>query len=159
MNNHTLATATLAYVCSYCEGVINWQYVCCLHVFSGTKKMLHVQYAEMLFSKLCSTYTNNIQGVVTHFSDLCILVVHQIYQIGWSLWIKLLRKRFLQGSGRKNQEAASIQLITQDGQDTGLFDDDISRSLVKNHLIKNVHNLTNKLIVFLLSWKTQNTID
>lgn len=40
---------------------------------------------DTLFSKPYSTYTNDIQGVVTHFSDLCILVLHQIYQIGWSL--------------------------------------------------------------------------
>lgn len=57
--------------------------------------------ADMVFSNLCSTYTNNIQGVITHFSDLCILVVHQIYQIGWSLWTKLLRKEFLKGSGSR----------------------------------------------------------
>lgn len=48
-----------------------------------------------------------------------------------------------------------MQLINQD---TGLFDDDISCGLVKHHLIKNVHDLTNKLIIFLLSWKTQNAI-
>lgn len=35
---------------------------------------------------VCFTYSYNIKGVVTHFSDLSILVMHQIYQIGWSLW-------------------------------------------------------------------------
>lgn len=57
----------------------------------------------------------------------------------------------------KNQEATRTQLMNQDGQDTGLFDDDVSCSLVKHHLIKNVHDLTHKLIIFLLGCKTQNT--
>lgn len=32
------------------------------------------------------TYSDNVKGVVAHFSDLSVLVVHQIYQVGWSLW-------------------------------------------------------------------------
>ena len=35
---------------------------------------------------VCFTYSNNIEGVVTHFSDLGILVMHQIYEVGWSLY-------------------------------------------------------------------------
>lgn len=37
-------------------------------------------------------------------------------------------------------------------KDTSFFYDDISGSLVKDHLVKDVHNLTDKLIIFLLGW-------
>ena len=36
------------------------------------------------------------------------------------------------------------------GKDTGVFDDDITGSLVKHHLIEDVDNLTHKLIILLL---------
>lgn len=32
------------------------------------------------------TYSNNIKGVVTHFSNFCILVMHQINEVSWSLY-------------------------------------------------------------------------
>lgn len=36
-------------------------------------------------------------------------------------------------------------------KDTGVFDDDVSRGLVKHHLIEDVDNLTHKLVILLLS--------
>lgn len=32
------------------------------------------------------TYSNDIQGVVAHFSNFSVLVVHQIYEVGRRLW-------------------------------------------------------------------------
>lgn len=32
------------------------------------------------------TYSNDIKSVVAHFSDLSVFVMHQVYQVGWSLW-------------------------------------------------------------------------
>lgn len=34
------------------------------------------------------TYCNDVEGVVTHFPNLCVLVVHQINQVSWSLYGK-----------------------------------------------------------------------
>lgn len=36
-------------------------------------------------------------------------------------------------------------------KDTGVFDDDVSCSLVEHHLIEDVDNLTHKLIILLFS--------
>lgn len=43
----------------------------------------------------------------------------------------------------------------QSEKDTGVFDDDISCSLVKHHLIEDVDNLTHKLIILLLGYVQQ----
>lgn len=40
------------------------------------------------------TYSDDVQGVVTHFSDFCILVMHQIDQVRWRLWRTGLKKHF-----------------------------------------------------------------
>ena len=45
-------------------------------------KLLHIMRQQCA----CSTYGNDIESVVTHFSDLSVLVMHQIYQVGWSLY-------------------------------------------------------------------------
>lgn len=37
------------------------------------------------------------------------------------------------------------------GKDTGLLDDDISGCMVKHHLVEDIDDLRNKLIIFLLS--------
>ena len=41
------------------------------------------------------------------------------------------------------------------GKDTGVFDDDVSCSLMKHHLIEDVDNLTHKLIILLLGYIQQ----
>lgn len=43
----------------------------------------------------------------------------------------------------------------QSEKDTGVFDDDVSCSLVKHHLIEDVDNLTHKLIILLLGYIQQ----
>lgn len=40
-------------------------------------------------------------------------------------------------------------------KDTGVFDDGVSCSLVKHHLIEDVDNLTHKLVILLLGYMQQ----
>lgn len=59
----------------------------CLHALF---KSHDVYFSDLLpcvcITNVCLTYSDNVKGVVAHFSDLGVLVMHQIYQVGWSLW-------------------------------------------------------------------------
>lgn len=90
------------------------------------------------------TYSYDVQGIITHFPDFCIFIMHEIYQIGWSFWAQLrITTRLL-------IQFTSKQIHKNIRKDTGFLDDDLTCRLVENHLVKDIHDLTHHLIIFLL---------